>query len=66
MHGWCKSLSDAESYIIIVLAVLLVFHGEVVGHVRKDPTHPCIYMLVTKTYINLHSSSIREALDVLI
>ena len=34
MHGLCKSASDGEHYVIIVLVVLLVPCGEAVAHVR--------------------------------
>ena len=42
MHGSCKSVSDGERYIIIMLVVLRMFRGEAVAHVRKNPTCPCI------------------------
>ena len=48
----CKSVSDGERYVIIVLVVSLVFHGEAVANVRiprvlvrirdsHDDTHKC-------------------------
>ena len=52
MHGSCKSMSDGERYIIIVLVVSLVLHGEAVTHVRF------LYVVATMTDTNLHSSFI--------
>ena len=57
MHGSCKSVSDGEHYIIIVLIVSLVLHGEAVTHVR------ILYVVAMTTHANLHSSSITLALD---
>ena len=52
MHGSCKSVSDGERYVIIVLVVSLVLRGEPVVHVR------ILYVVPTTTHTNLHSSSI--------
>ena len=34
MHGSCKSVSDGEHYVIIILVVSLVVHNEAVALVR--------------------------------
>ena len=52
MHGSRKSVSDGERYVIILLVVSLVLHGDAVTHVR------ILYMVATRTHTNLHSSSI--------
>ena len=52
MHGSCKSVSDDERYIIIVLVVSLVLRGEAVAHAR------ILYVVATTTHTNLYSSSI--------
>ena len=52
MHGSCKSMSDGERYVITVLVVSLVLHGETVAHVRIQ------YVVATMTHTNLHSSYI--------
>ena len=64
MHMLCKSVSDGERYVIIVLVVPLVLHGEAVAHVRIP--HVLVYKVATTTHTNLHSSSITSASDVLI
>ena len=52
MHGWCKSVSNGEHYVIIVLVFSLVLRGEVVAHVR------ILYVVAMTTHTNLHLSSI--------
>ena len=52
MHGSCKSVSDGQRYVIIVLVVSLVLRGEAVAHVR------ILYVVATMTHTDLHSSSI--------
>ena len=52
MHGLCKSVSDGELYVIIVLVVSIVLRGGTVTHVR------ILYMVATTTHTNLHSSPI--------
>ena len=58
MHGSCKSVSDGERYIIILLVGSLLLRGEAVAHGRL------LYVVPMTTHINLHSSSITQALDV--
>ena len=38
-HGSCKSVSEGECYVIIVLVVSLVLHREAVAHVRIPRQH---------------------------
>ena len=52
MHGSCKSVSDGECYVFIILVVSLVLRGEAVTPVRV------LYIVATTTCTNLHSSSI--------
>ena len=52
MHGSCKSVSDGECYVLIVLVVLLLVRGEPVALVRIQ------YVVATTTHKNLHSSTI--------
>ena len=56
MHLSCKSLSDDERYVIIVLVVSLVLRGETVAHVRIPRV--LVYVVATTTHENLHSFSI--------
>ena len=56
MHVSCKSVSDDERYVIIVLVVSLVLRGEAVAHVRIPQVF--VYVVATPTHTNLHSSSI--------
>ena len=56
MHGSCKSVSEAERYVIIVLVVSLVLRGEAVAHVRIRCV--LVYVGATTTHTNLHSSSV--------
>ena len=50
LHGSCKCVSDGKPYVIIVLVVLLMLHGEAVTHVRI----PCVlvYVVATMTQIS--------------
>ena len=50
MHGPCKSLSDGERSVIIVLVVSLVLRGEAVAHVR------ILYVVATTTQISTRLS----------
>ena len=52
MHESCKSVSDGELYVIIVLVVSLVLRGEAVTQVS------ILYVAATTTHTNLHSSFI--------
>ena len=52
MHESCKSLSDCQGYVIIVLVVSLVLRAEAVARVR------ILYVVATSTHPNFHSSSI--------
>ena len=52
MHRSCKSVSDGEHYVSILLLVSLVLRIEAVAHLR------IIYVVATTTHTNLHSSSI--------
>ena len=52
MHGSCKSVSDGERYVIIVLVDLLVLRGEAVVRVRV------LDVVAATTHTNLHSSSV--------
>ena len=49
-------MSDGKHYIIIVLVVSLVLHGEAVAKERIP--HVVVYMVAMTTHTNLHSSSI--------
>ena len=49
MQRLCKSVSDGDCYVIIVLVVSLVLRGEAVAHVRM------LYVVAMTTHTNLHS-----------
>ena len=51
MHGSCKSASNGERNVIIVLVVSLVLRGEAVAHV-----HVRTLYVVGTTHTNVYSS----------
>ena len=59
MHGSCKSVSDGERFVIIVLVVSLVLRGEGVAHVRIERIRGSLHVHVAATtHTNLRSPSI--------
>ena len=52
MHVSCKSVSDGECYIIIVLVVSLVLRGEPVAHVKIP--HVLVRVVAMTAHTNLH------------